>query len=100
MLMKLIELEWSLTPFICTHFRFVYVKDWYCTLKFFILVISNARDLSYLQSQQVEINFVRQGGHVNAIGAFVEGVEQKMGKWQINFIVAIKDNLWNAAQGG
>ena len=25
MLMKLIELESSLTPFICAHFRFVYV---------------------------------------------------------------------------
>ena len=31
----------------------------------------------FLQSQQIEINFVRQGGHVNAIGAFVEGVKQK-----------------------
>ena len=32
------------------------------------------------QSQQIEINFVRQGGHVNAIGAFVEGVKRKTDK--------------------
>ena len=32
------------------------------------------------QGQQIEIHFVRQGGHVNAIGAFVEGVKQKTDK--------------------
>ena len=30
-----------------------------------------------LQCQQVEINFVKLGGHVNAVGAFVDGAKLK-----------------------